>query len=544
LLAGCVAACLGLVRPCQAQRDTIWQYTSAADIDWIRVQKFRPHVIVVTPDQVTALETRSGAVAWRAQYAGDLRFVSDPREGPLYVASGRTLLAVDPMTGTELWKRQALPELARSYVQIPNPGMPLLLQDSSGVQAISVQTGVTLWDLHGLTGAGRPTDYFTMDSLRLMVLFLQGPTGTTSLMGLSIDSGTVRWQRDDLFTRKPSYRSKRGLSRLKDFQLATVGDSAFVLYLTADGPSLIDARNGRTIWQGSALAGRNLAPIDDGYMRMCHCMQHLLVPFERGLAALDPASGALQWETELPDAPTSVYPARAGVLLSGVERTTTFVMLLDSAGGRPLWGPVPLGANSRILWSADTVVAVQGKKLVTIPVSTGSVTEMARIKFKDRESPQQLQPRPGGGYVLVARQNLLGLSNDGAVLYNRYYPAPGPSFGDQLIGGTSRKGFALTTRQMYYGLTEAPSDDGGHTFSIVATSLGDGTEYSRVVVNARDPIYEIDTRLGYVFMVSKKRDLTARDLHVPPGMLKPSATTGPAAADSTAASDSTAGSES
>jgi outer membrane protein assembly factor BamB len=511
----------GLVAPGHVlgQADSIWQYTSGADVDWLRVQRGTPQLLVATAQQITALDTRSAAVQWQVSYAGPLQFVTNGRSGPTLVGSGVTIIAIDPLGGRVLWERGGLPELARTFIALPAPGMPILVQDSTSVQALSVATGASLWHSGALAGDARVREFFSLDRLGLVVLLAQAPGGTTSLIGVSADSGTVRWRRDDVFITNPAYRRRRGVSALKDYQLAFVGDTAFVLYATTDGPILIDARNGTTSWQGAALNGRGMAALEDGYMPMCLCEGHLLVPFQMGIAALDPATGSLRWEAKLPDAPTWVEPSSAGLLLIGRERAS-FAILLDGHTGQPKWGPTPIGDETRIVWNPDTLAAIRGNKLIVIPLATGSVLELAKIRFKDQERPQQLQARPGGGYVVLARQNLMAVSADGAVLYSRYYPAPSPSFGDRLLGG-DKKGTAFATSMIYYGLAEGATTSTGTSYFILAASLADGTEFGRLTVKERDPSYAIDTRLGYAFVLSGRRDITARDFHVPAPLLTP-----------------------
>ena len=194
-------------------------------------------------------------------------------------------------------------------------------------------------------------------------------------------------------------------------------------------------------------------------MPMCLCQGQLLVPFQLGLAALDPATGVLRWEVSLPDAPAWAQPSSAGLLLIGQQRAS-FAMLVDSLTGQPKWGPTPIGDEALTLWSPDTLAAIRGNKLIVMPLATGTVVEIAKIRFKDQERAQRLQARPGGGYVVVARQNIMAVNAENAVLYNRYYPAPSPSFGDKFLGG-SKKGMAFTTRMIYYGLAQGATTGAG-----------------------------------------------------------------------------------
>ena len=145
-----------------------------------------------------------------------------------------------------------------------------------------------------------------------------------------------------------------------------------------------------------------------------------------------------------------------------------------------------------------------------MPLATGTVVEIAKIRFKDQERAQRLQARPGGGYVVVARQNIMAVNAEGAVLYNRYYPAPSPGFGDKFLGG-SKKGMAFTTRMIYYGLAQRATTGAGTEYFILAASPRHGTEFGRLPVKERDPVYAIDRRLGYAFVLSNPRDITARD---------------------------------
>ena len=513
-----LALILALPLPCpvaEAQVDTLWRYSSATDVVWMRPQRYEPLLLLNAGHEITALNTKSGTVSWHAAYPGDLRFVSDPQSGPLYIVSGTSIQALEAETGREVWNRHDLPDMSRAYIALPWRNQPLLVQDSTGLQALGPFTGLTLWDSRAITGALRLREFITMRASHMILLFAETPDGPSTIFGVDIDSGTVRWQRNDLFSRKLSYRGGKGASELKDYQFVSIGDSAFVLYATPDGPMRINAASGRTEWVGTGLGGLKVASLEDGYVPMCVCMGHLLVPYREGLAALDPGTGTVRWKTPLPDRPTSVHPVATGVLVSGLLLTASFTVVLDSASGEAHWPPFMLGPDDRMLWGRDTVVVTHDDRVMAIPLATGKVDTLARVNFKWGEKPKRVQGRRGGGYVLMGRENLQGIAADGSILYNRYYRSPGPSFGEQMLSSwTRRKGYAQATDQVYYALAEAPDGEGGKYFAIVATNMEDGAELRRVIVNARDPDYDIDLDTGHLYL-RKKRDITALNLHIP-----------------------------
>ena len=63
MVAFCVVPALAIPRAAEGQVDTLWQYSSGADVVWMRLQEHQPQLLVNAGSEITALDTRSGALA-------------------------------------------------------------------------------------------------------------------------------------------------------------------------------------------------------------------------------------------------------------------------------------------------------------------------------------------------------------------------------------------------------------------------------------------------------------------------------------------------
>ncbi len=515
-----------------AQSDTLWQYTSPSKIVSRRLQQGSPQLLIISEDHVVALDRSSGAVVWDVRHAVPVAFVSDDTLGLNIVAAGASMTAVDYRTGKAVWARSDFPDLDSSYVLLPDDGKMAFVQSGTSLWAFDPATGTAAWNsLAALPGAV-VRDFVLLKESGVVLLFLDGPGAKGSLAALSRASGALLWRQDSLFSDAPGFRVHGAISSLKNYQLLTARhDSVLVVYVTPDGPVRLDPGTGAVRWRGTALRGRKVSGLDQGYMRMCLCAGSLIVPLGRGAAALDPETGALRWEISLPDKPTAARAQPPGLMLFGLGVFKSFVVLVDSTSGTSRW-KLGLSEQDLVLRRRDSLLVAHGGQLLAIDAATGSQRIVAKVDFEDGEHPQGLTPGTDGGYLLASRQNLAAVGPEG-LIYQRFYRAPGPG----ILSTTGRRtGRAQVSPRVFYALTDEPDASGEKYYSVVAVNTADGAEVQRLRVQGRDPAYELDGRLGHIFLVVDKRLVVARTFGLPKDLLPTTleASAGGVAADSTA----------
>ncbi len=82
----------------------------------------------------------------------------------------------------------------------------------------------------------------------------------------------------------------------------------------------------------------------------------------------------------------------------------------------------------------DRYLIAAGDVLYAVAASSGKVSELSKIKFDEKESPNSIQVRDGNIFV-SASQNLMAVDSNGKELYHSYYKSPGKSGFMKVVGG-------------------------------------------------------------------------------------------------------------
>jgi outer membrane protein assembly factor BamB len=333
---------------------TLWQRTD------VRLARWRPFASYVP--------ARSHFPAYFAQVFGNavLLAVTPGVERALGCADGRRLLALDLRDGRLLWCSGEVPAGDVTYVAVPERNMLIAWaagDRDAAVLAIDVRTGRARWQhALGLDGSdwlrlisymtALPADDATRPDLyhdgRIVVIVgaarrigpVMRPPEEAAIRLLDADSGQVLAE-----VRQPLAGSRTWLSwRFSGNRL---------IVSTGEVVSAYDVTSGERAWT---------TPLKDvRSVRLARGARSdvLLVDFDgrnfmlrptregRGLAALDPASGALLWRDEQARVLHSLERVNAAILLRRDDET---VLAVDVDSGREVWRARP-GFEEEILFA-------------------------------------------------------------------------------------------------------------------------------------------------------------------------------------------------
>ena len=495
---------VALPRSGHAQSDTAWQYRSPERLIW-HLLDAAGHLVVGGPSGFTALDAEHGTPAWTIPLKEPV-LVLRSRPLRLLAGAGRSLVAIDPASGSERWRRSDLPELKHTLVELNLSDSFAVLQSDKDFLLLDLETGATRWNAGMLPPGTTVRDYFWVGSANLLILLVRTPESELTVLGVSADSGTILWRNDALFHAKPQFKRVRKVEYVITHQPRLPDDSTLVLYLSTEGPIALNPRTGELRWRSTALARSPVPSIGDGYAAAEHRGNALIFPSEKHLVALSLATGEKLWATswEYTDRISWLTTRPDAIIAGAFGRSGAYVALLDTLGGRR--GPVQLNleASATGIVVQDTLFLSNGGVLQAWPFATGVPQKIADIGFESGEQPLALDTLAEGGLVLMGRQNLARIGTDGTVYYRRHYRAPGTGFWE-LMGGALlgtpiySHARAARARNFFYIFTAAADSTGQKGFSLVRLDRRDGKDIGRLWFAQRNPRYRIDGASGVVY---------------------------------------------
>jgi len=503
-----------------AQSDVLWRRSMPQSVQSTRLDT-RGHLLVFAGDGITALAPDAGEPAWRFPIRLPVSVFRPLSADHLLLGSGRTLALIDVTTGVPVWQRTDLPEIEKTAMLISRLDSVAVFQTRNGLAVIDLVTGATAWDSTALPPGTVVREFFPLRAADLLLIIAKTPASAVTLMGVALDSGIVRWVEPKLF------RSDVKFQRQKSVEFAVVQppirlpDSTAVLYFSTEGPVRIDPRTGAVLWRSRALAGAPVPATRDGYPRSRFLDSLLVVPSEAGLVGLDLATGEARWSTagKLPDRPRWLVVDSSGIATGSFGGNSYLAVLgLDGVRRRPTDWRLPDDVVGRVL--NDSLFLGVKDELYVVPLATGVEQRLASIGFEGQETPREIDTVPGGGLLVMGRQNLVRIDRDGTVVYRRYYPAPASSFWEDMaflagaVGGyvmiPPSYAWSASAPDYYYIFTAKADSAGQKGFSLVALDRGDGREVGRMWFEERNPHFILAPASGTVFQVEDKTKITAR----------------------------------
>jgi outer membrane protein assembly factor BamB len=473
----------------------------------------RPLLIAALLASLALSPTRGLAqadTAWRYEATSDITWVRDCAKPQLLVRTKTSLVALDSKTGAQLWEKSDLPSVDRGLTH-PCDLTTGLSYRGDKIVAFDLTSGERRWDASALPAIQEIRASVAMVDVDLLLLFLRTAASDRSVAAIRLSSGERVWQRDDLFVQPPAFAVKGGVSNFDDLQaFIPRGDTGLIIYVSPDGPIHLDLRTGATRWTAQALAGPIPSVTDYAGMRVIDST--LVIPREKGFVAVDTRDGQVRWRdtTLLPRRATRLSSVPAGLF---VRAGADFVTVLDPATGKARW-PQPLTVRpptGAYLLIGNRYLVFSKDRLIAANLETGDTTGIAKVKFKDHEDASLIRPA-GDDLLLLSRQNLFRVSAQGALLYERYYHAPGTSFLQQMGGMNPNAvyGAAVVGEHHAYFVTNEPDSSGRKGNSLLRVALADGTEAGRIWLREKAPTYFVDIAREQVLFADDRKLVAVR----------------------------------
>lgn len=405
----------------------------------------RPSVLALLPLIAAGTVDAQSTLMWRDTLPREVTGFFVSPLGNLIVATPGAFSALDPTSGGLMW-RVSLQSGHEITALGDTPFGVLETEDS--IAMLDLTTGERRWDMSVL-GSHPLYGYL---ATRDLLLCLMGESDSASLVAVDLGAGRLRWRHDHPFTAAPKhYRTL--VSQRKVFnQLAGeepplwVNDTTFILYVSADGPVLVDANTGAFLWQASALQGERPPAARDAYPPMLRDDSLILVPYGKRLQAIRLRDGSAAWAqpAEFPSRIAQLELTPNGVLVRGARREgdapkdAPFIAFVNPATGTPVWPEmwkrgysflaaanhddpppntspfVPRGSRVYFAWKGD---------LYALTLGDGEATKLGKLRFKGGEAPELVENR-ADGILFFSAQNMLLADTTGRSLIQRYFPAP------------------------------------------------------------------------------------------------------------------------
>ncbi|HYU32791.1 MAG TPA: PQQ-binding-like beta-propeller repeat protein [Thermoanaerobaculia bacterium] len=496
---------------------------------------------IVRADAPTHVEADTTPL-WRFTTTSDITFfqlvsVDPPR---LVVATKDALHFVDATTGKALWSRDDLRKVPALHFDVMDAGSADPIRLVRGIaladdvmHIFDLETGAKLAE-SGNWSVKSVCCYLPVYQQGLVLVFANSARGNNALLGVELQSGTVRWRREDVFRAQPE---------MQQVQIGTFGlgvplyiatlfgnqpplqmDSAnLLLYLSKDGPFDINPATGKTVWSGDVLKKKEVPGIAAGYAPILVEQGVAYVPSKHTLVALNASNGTPLWPNapQLPGQIVQMEWTARGLLVAGAKpdgygqlTRDPFLALLNPATGRFRWPArvTDLKDPSCLTVQGDTAYVAVNKKLVAIDLASGSVRDIATVTFEGREQPERVEVRPDG-ILLISAHNLLLLGADGSPKYRRYYPAPGvgflAAFGSALLNKPISLPVTVWDRDFVYIFTTAPDDSAHQGVSLVRVNKADGAEAGRIWLTEKSFDYQTDPATDMVYLKQGSRAIVA-----------------------------------
>ena len=409
------------------------------------------------------------------------------------------IVALDASTGAVRWEVEKLAGLSST----PYPGLGLLTEDYA-VNGIDLSNGKVLWRRQEPSDSLHAMVHWPSDSL--IIQFRIGDEDRVRMLALDAMTGQQAWETTDFVT--------QDLAKDGSLQFVGLDDSdRAVIYVSRDGPFLVDISNGEVLWRGLPLTGRPVPSRRSGSATVTADDSLVYVPTERGVAAFDRANGERRWELWDDESlrPRLLAKTPWGLLVfasriaDGSIKETQFY-LLDRATGQPVWKVEDAGAG-HVFTRPDSVFVGGTGKVAALDIEHGALGEVAKFKVW-RGAALRHFGMDQDGYHFGWAFGASALNRSGEERFEVYFEPPGQSFSEAALSGNRSRPGGMGGSEGWYVYTGEPIEDKTFGFSIARIDMETGEVAGRVYLDDRNPNYRVNRAADLAF-VQRENEIAA-----------------------------------
>lgn len=397
---------------------------------------------------------QAGEVRWTKKFKKDIKYKKLTAAGIYLVLTDEGLFGLDPRTGVERWSvvDEKLKVDDIEYIE----GSPLFLvtrtkgftRKTSNMSAISIMDGQEIWRVEGIEGILVGNE--PIPEHGLVLLFSMGGKDGIAINAFDIYDGSHKYkiafpenQEMKRVSLKKSDSAGALSTRIKvtGHQQPVVDGDHLIMYY--DYLRKIDLKTGRQIWMDEE--EDRAEPVNAPLLRSDYAQMFLqdgviYTPYEKGMAAVDAASGEIKWRIEKLEGErvTSIvssggaFIVRSGGFMKGSGKNATLVdpvySVMSPSDGAMVWEKSYKlkggGTNMQVVGDKMYTIGA-GKNLHIINMADSKETAEKQIKFKD--APHTITYRKDG--LLVQSDQTVALydirGGDPKEMWTQYYKASG-----------------------------------------------------------------------------------------------------------------------
>jgi outer membrane protein assembly factor BamB len=333
-----------------------------------------------------------GEPRWQKEFPDSVSWFARTSPGILLVRAGRSLTALDPLDGRQLWsftdvefvghtRLLSRPPSGRAsnILEVPGTGVLLLNRakfpgDSQGhLVAFNLTTGERLWELPQIENLTKAIPLAGTTQAVLVSTLLQTAMDALERTSFILSDSSLwpgyefhfEFRRIDALTGKIVWTSEfKKIFFPGEFEVNALGDQ-LVVYVQNRVIGSFSLADGSHLWQEGQLGQRdNRLP----RLPLLRANGHL-VYVKKNVRAVDGATKQLVWEIRDLGKVTGIILAGDTVIAVGHSQ----VAAVDSSTGKQDWRNETYGHSTNLLWDkrSDTILYVDGRGLHGVDRKSG-----------------------------------------------------------------------------------------------------------------------------------------------------------------------------